>query len=100
MIDVTDQNTVVEKAELIKAIAHPIRLCMVKNLIENHGANVSTIQGCLGASQSSVSQHLAKLKALKIVEARREGKEMFYYVTSEEVCRIVEVLFDESHSNK
>lgn len=96
MIDVTDQDTVVEKAELIKAIAHPIRLCMVKNLIANHGANVSTIQGCLGASQSSVSQHLAKLKSLKIVEARREGKEMFYYVTSEEVCRIVEVLFDEN----
>lgn len=95
MIDVTNQEVVSEKAELIKAIAHPIRLCMVKNLIANHGANVSTIQGCLGASQSSVSQHLAKLKALKIVEARREGKEMFYYVTNEEVCRIVEVLFDE-----
>ncbi len=95
MIDITNQETVAEKAELIKAIAHPIRLCMVRNLIANHGANVSTIQGCLGASQSSVSQHLAKLKALKIVEARREGKEMFYYVTNEEVCRIVEVLFDE-----
>lgn len=95
MIDITNQETVAEKAELIKAIAHPVRLCMVRNLIANHGANVSTIQGCLGASQSSVSQHLAKLKALKIVEARREGKEMFYYVTNEEVCRIVEVLFDE-----
>lgn len=95
MIDITEQDVVVEKAELIKAIANPIRLCMVRNLIANHGANVSTIQGCLGASQSSVSQHLAKLKSLKIVEARREGKEMFYYVISEEVCRIVEVLFDE-----
>jgi len=95
MIDITNQETVAEKAELIKAISNPVRLCMVRNLIANNGANVSTIQGCLGASQSSVSQHLAKLKALKIVEAKREGKEMFYYVTSEEVCRIVEVLFDE-----
>lgn len=100
MIDITDQNTVVEKAEIIKAISNPVRLCMVRNLIANHGANVSTIQGCLGASQSSVSQHLAKLKSLKIVEARREGKEMFYYVTSDEVCRIVEILFDENEFKK
>jgi ArsR family transcriptional regulator len=95
MIDITNQKMVAEKAELIKALANPIRLCMVKNLIANHGANVNTIQECLGASQSSVSQHLAKLKSLKIVEARREGKEVFYYVTNQEVCRIVEVLFDE-----
>ena len=53
-----------KKAEILKALAHPIRLCIVKGLIEKK-CNVNFMKDCLGASQSNVSQHLSKLKAMR-----------------------------------
>lgn len=54
-----------KKAGILKALAHPIRLCIAKGLIEEKECNVTHMQECLGASQSSISQHLAKLKAAR-----------------------------------
>lgn len=79
------------KAEKLKALAHPHRLCIVKGLIDNK-CNVTTIQECLGLPQSTVSQHLAKLKAAGIIEGSRNGLEICYSVVDEEVIEIVGVL--------
>jgi len=56
-----------KKAEMLKALAHPIRLCIAKGLIDGK-CNVNNMQECLNISQSNVSQHLAKLKALRNCE--------------------------------
>ncbi len=80
-----------QKAEKLKALAHPHRLCIVKGLIDNK-CNVTTIQECLGLPQSTVSQHLAKLKAAGIIEGSRKGLEICYSVVDEEVREIVRVL--------
>lgn len=69
-----------EKAELLKALAHPVRLCIVKNLCDTGGCNVTKMQSCLSMPQSTVSQHLSKLKALGIVEGKRNGTEIVYCV--------------------
>lgn len=78
-----------EKAEVLKALAHPIRLCIVQGLIEEEGRNVTTMQNCLNAPQSTVSQHLSKLKAAGIIEGRRNGTEINYYVVNEDAKKIV-----------
>ncbi|GAA3321904.1 hypothetical protein GCM10020331_039680 [Ectobacillus funiculus] len=60
-------------AELLKVLAHPVRLCIVKGLIERGPSNVSTMYTCLNMPQSTISQHLAKLKkVLKIVTSERK----------------------------
>lgn len=81
-----------KKAEILKAIAHPVRLCIVKNLIEVNSCNVSTIQNCLGMPQSTVSQHLAKLKAAGIIEGERRGVEINYSVVNEDVKKIIKAI--------
>lgn len=81
-----------EKSEILKAIAHPIRLCIVRGLIQNQ-CNVTKIQECLNLPQSTVSQHLAKLKSAGIIEGERRGLEVCYKVINEDVMRIVEILF-------
>lgn len=81
-----------DKSEIIKAIAHPVRLCIVKGLLERE-CNVTGIQECLGLPQSTVSQHLAKLKAARIIEGERNGLEICYRVVNEDVKKIVGVLF-------
>ncbi len=78
---------------MLKAISHPIRLCIVKRLIEEGEANVTRMQNCLGAPQSTVSQHLAKLKAASIIEGIRSGTEINYRVVSEDVKKIIENIF-------
>ena len=82
------------KAELFKAISHPIRLCIVSGLISEEGCSVSKIYGCLELPQSTVSQHLAKLKSAGIVEGRRNGLEVNYYVVNEDIKKIINSLID------
>lgn len=88
-----EMDLYVRKAELLKALAHPIRLCIVKNLIQGGGCNVSYMEECLEVSQSVVSQHLAKLKAAGIIKGQRQGNEVFYAVENEEVKAIITALF-------
>jgi len=82
-----------EKAELLKVLAHPVRLCIVRGLMVQGSANVTHIQSCLDMPQSTISQHLARLRAARIIEGRREGIEVYYSVVNEDVRRIVEILF-------
>ncbi|MDQ2085355.1 metalloregulator ArsR/SmtB family transcription factor [Herbivorax sp. ANBcel31] len=81
-----------KKAEKIKALAHPHRLCIVRGLINNN-CNVTKIQECLSLPQSTVSQHLAKLKAAGIIEGKRSGLEICYSVVDKDVINIISALF-------
>lgn len=86
------ENIYNDKSEILKAIAHPVRLCIVRGLMQN-GCNVSKIQECLALPQSTVSQHISKLKAAKIIEGERNGLEICYKVVNEDVKKIIECIF-------
>ncbi len=82
-----------EKAELLKVLAHPVRLCIVKGLMAQEECNVSHIQNCLDMPQSTISQHLAKLRGAGIIEGKRYGLEVFYSVINDDAKKIVRLLF-------
>ncbi|MDF2536475.1 MAG: transcriptional regulator, ArsR family [Bacillales bacterium] len=82
----------IQKSELLKAIAHPVRLCIIRGLI-NQQCNVTKMQECLNLPQSTVSQHLAKLKSAGIIEGERKGLEVCYKVVNKQMKEIVELLF-------
>lgn len=81
------------KAELLKVIAHPVRLCIVKGLLEQGECNVSRMQNCLEMPQSTISQHLGKLRDARIIKARREGVEVYYQLVDEEIKKIIQAIF-------
>ena len=83
------------KSELLKVLAHPIRLCIVKGLMEHKDCNVTYMKDCLKASQSTISQHLAKLKAANIVKCERNGNEIYYQLTDRRLETIIKDLFAE-----
>jgi len=83
----------IKKAEVIKAISHPVRLCIVRGLLESGGRNVTEMQNCLDTPQSTISQHLTRLKAAGIVEGVRNGTEINYYLVNEDVKKIIKSLF-------
>jgi len=90
LFDLQDMD---EKAELLKSLAHPVRLCIIKGLIETGECNVQKMQMCLNIPQSTVSQHLSKLRISGIVRAHRIGTEVFYQVENEVVRELIKVLF-------
>lgn len=86
-----EQHKYEEPARLLKALAHPTRLCIVAGLI-NDSCNVNKMKECLDLPQSTVSQQLAILRVQGIVDGERNGTEVFYHVTNEKVKELVKVL--------
>ena len=80
-------------AEMLKALAHPVRLCIARGLWQSGGCNVAHMQQCLDAPQSTISQHLAKLRAVGIIEGERNGLEVVYRLKSRAVEQLLEGLF-------
>lgn len=94
MVDLTSQEEILkEKSEILKALAHPTRLCIAKGLLETEICNVTTMQSCLDVPQSTISQHLAKLKAAGIIAGEREGVKINYSVVNEDAKKIILALF-------
>lgn len=88
------ESSYTEKAELLKALAHPTRLCIVHGLMENE-CNVNKITGCLEMPQSTISQHLAILRSKGVIEGRRSGTEVCYSVIHQKVREIVSLLMND-----
>ncbi len=84
-----------EAAEILKALAHPVRLCIVKGLIQKRECNVTYMQECLNLPQSTVSQHLQKLRSMGIVEAERSGLEVKYRIADDKINQLISILFKE-----
>ncbi len=84
-------------SEIFKALGHPIRLCIVRGLIETEGSNVTKMQDCLNIPQSTISQHIAKLKAAGIIEGDRRGLEITYSVVDPTVKALITALLNASH---
>lgn len=69
---------------LLKAIADPTRICIV-HILSCGDLCVCEIQKYFNLSQPTLSHHLAILKDLGIIIARRKGKWMYYGVNREQV---------------
>jgi DNA-binding transcriptional ArsR family regulator len=74
-----------ELAELLGVLAHPHRLRMVEEL-RGGELDVGTLKHILEISHSGVSQHLALLRAHRIVGERREGRHVFYRLRNPELA--------------
>lgn len=80
-----------KNAELLKALAHPARLKIIANLYPDKRLNVREIVNILQMPQSTVSQHLAKMKG-NIVGHDRKGLEVYYYISNPKVVQIHRIL--------
>ena len=75
----------------LKALAHEARLLILCLLIEEE-RSVMEIEGLLALRQPAISQQLARLRADGLVEARRDGKNIFYSLARHEVREIIGAL--------
>lgn len=77
---------------ILKALGHPVRLKIVAGLMETGGCNVSKIVRQLGVPQSTVSQHLAKLRHAGVLSPRKNGVQICYCVNDRRVEALVKAM--------
>lgn len=80
-------------SELLKALSHEGRLLILCLLVERQ-KSVSEIEEFMDMPQAAVSQHLARLRLDGLVEARREGRNIYYSLASGEVKAVIGTLHD------
>ncbi|PEW06090.1 ArsR/SmtB family transcription factor [Bacillus cereus] len=71
--------------ELLKIMAHPVRLQIVKELERRKVCNVTQLTELLEVPQSTVCQHLSKMRG-KILRSERKGLEMYYHIANSKAC--------------
>jgi ArsR family transcriptional regulator len=77
------------KAELFKALGHPVRIRILELLREGE-QSVSSLSESLAIEMSTVSQHLAILRGRGLVSGRKEGTTVFYTVVDPQVFDLLD----------
>lgn len=80
-----------EASSLLLAMGNAKRLLILCNLLDGE-LNVNELAKLVTLNQAALSQHLAKLRALKLVATRREAQHIYYRLASNEVYQVLEVL--------
>ncbi len=91
MEEVIDPQLMVMASEILKAVAHPVRLGIIQAL-ENGEKNVSEIQAIVNQPQAVTSQHLNVLRVRGLLKSRREGNMVYYSIAEPFVLRILKCM--------
>lgn len=76
---VLDEHSAAHVAELFRAFSDTSRVRILSVIIDRE-VNVTQLAGLVGVSESAVSHHMRGLRQMRLVNARRDGKEVYYSV--------------------
>lgn len=89
-----EENKKIDRAAyVLKAVAHPLRIKIIQMLSENKELNVSTIYKNLNAEQSLISHHLINMRDKGILDIRRNGKNIYYFLVDTSVSEIIDCIY-------
>jgi DNA-binding transcriptional ArsR family regulator len=77
----------------LKALANRHRLMILCELHKGE-QSVTALQRVGGLSQSSLSQHLARLREDELVKTRRSSQTIFYSLANDNVSRVIALLYE------
>jgi DNA-binding transcriptional ArsR family regulator len=79
-------------ANMLKAIAHPMRMAIIGFLEGGKKLTVTQIHELLQIEQSTTSHHLGILKDKGVLSSKREGKNTYYFLKHQNLTQIVDCL--------
>lgn len=95
--DDLDLSQITEKsaqaANLLKLLSNQHRLLILCHLVEGELC-VSDLEERLEISQSSLSQHLARLREQGIVDFRKESTTVYYRLADPKAAKVLETLYE------
>ncbi|MBO6522035.1 MAG: helix-turn-helix transcriptional regulator [Rhodospirillales bacterium] len=93
MVDQAMLAGATEAADFLKALGNENRLLILCHLSEGE-MSVSELETALGLRQPTLSQQLARLRSDELVDTRRDGKTIYYSLASEEVRKLLELMYN------
>ncbi|MDO9317049.1 MAG: metalloregulator ArsR/SmtB family transcription factor [Gammaproteobacteria bacterium] len=94
-LDLEDMQSAAGQAcRLMKVLANPDRLMILCQLSKGE-MRVGEIEEILGIVQPTLSQQLTVLREEELVSARREGKNIYYQLSSPQALAVMEVLYSQ-----
>lgn len=91
--DVVNLHAAAEQAsKLLKAISNRDRLVLLCQMTRAE-CSVSELEAITGIQQPTLSQQLTVLRTEALVNTRREGKQIFYSIASNEALAVLQVLY-------
>ena len=93
------QEKSIKIASLLKSVAHPIRIKVIRLIFENESLSVRQIHTLLNIDQPVVSLHLGILKKHGVINSKKEGKNSYYYIVNRSIIQIIEIISNDYHVN-
>jgi len=92
-IDLVDMHKAADQAcRLMKVLANSDRLMLLCELAQGEKC-VSELEVLSGIVQPTLSQQLTVLRNEELVTTRREGKNIYYQISSPEALAVMQVLY-------
>lgn len=77
MENVSTETRLNQKAEILKGLAHPVRIAILE-MLDGQELCVGEIAEKFPWDRTTVSKHLTLMRELDIIEDRREGQNIYY----------------------
>jgi DNA-binding transcriptional ArsR family regulator len=77
---------------LLKVLVNPDRLLLLCQLSQGEFC-VGELEAALGIQQPTLSQQLGVLREEQLVNTRREGKQIYYSIASQEAMAVMQTLY-------
>ncbi len=87
-VDALDPDMAASVAELFRAFSDPSRVRILSALV-NGQVNVGRLARAVGISESAVSHHLRGLRQLRLVRARKDGRQVYYYIDDDHIVALL-----------
>ena len=94
-----DKKVAEHVAEILKAVAHPVRLQIIE-LLETKEMSVGDIVKTLGVKQSVTSQQLNMMKDKGVLNCRRDGVKVYYRIENKDVLKLLYCVYDHYKTSK
>jgi DNA-binding transcriptional ArsR family regulator len=94
-----DKKVAEHAAEVLKAVAHPVRLQIVE-LLETKEMCVGDIVAALGGKQAITSQQLNMMKDKGVLNCRRNGTKVYYHIENKNVIKLLNCIYDHCETKK
>ena len=85
------EEKIVEATRLLRGVAHELRLSILCHL-GTQPMTVSQLMSLTGASQSNLSQHLAKMRMMGLLRCERKSQQVLYQLADPAFAQIIEAL--------
>jgi ArsR family transcriptional regulator len=94
-----DEKTAEHVAEILKAVAHPVRLQILEQL-QTGEMCVGDIVQALRGKQAITSQQLNMMKDKGVLGCRRDGTRVYYHIENKNVIKLLNCVYDHCERKK